>query len=357
MLDGMKCIAALLVYFLLFFVFGIWFRHLTGKKEMSLSSTLMMGFFCYYALFQVVTVPLMFSLQPLSLLTRVWSAAAAVFTVAGLWVCRRDIHTLWKRTAEGWRKNRWAFLLAALVVTANVVFVSVLYSSYYDATFYVGTVSYSVHYNTINTIAPLSGVTMDMFDMKHCFATYHMNDAVFCQLFNLHPLIETKTVMVVVVTVMANLIYYQIAGKMLRGDWLQASFMLGFILLINLCTYSSFTASSFLLFRTYEGKAVTGTVTMSALLLVFLELNQEHRRGRDWLAVGMIAWGAVAVSSSAMFLVPVAVMAYAGALWICRKDWKCVPIAFFCCIPCFAILGCYFLSRMGIFYVYAHPIG
>lgn len=354
---AVQCVAVIIVYFVLFFMFGIWALRIAGGKSRSLGYTIIIGFFAYYAVFQIFAIPMMFSLMPLSMLTKTWSIVALIVVVSCILSNKEYIETVIKGAKESCRKNKGAVFLIVSVTLCNLLIAGFIYASYYDATFYVGTVSYSVYYDTINTIDPLFGETLDMFDIKHCLATYHMNDAVFCQLFGIHPLVETKTIMVSVITVIGNIVYFQTAKRMLGGDCRKAAVMLLFILLINLCTYSSFTASSFFIFRTYEGKAVTGTITMSALLMVFLDLNQNDREFRNWFVMFMIAWGGIAVSSSAMFLIPVAIVGYGTGLGLVKKNWRCVIHAGICTLPAVIALGCYFLNRLGIFYVYAHPVG
>lgn len=356
MIDFIKCLGIIALYIVCFLGFGLWVRKILKFREVSFSLAITTGFFAYYALFQIITIPMMFSLQKLSSLTLIWGIVLAIIVLSSLIVNNKD----WSQCIRGIRsffigRNIWSYAIV-FIVLINVILVSVLYSSYWDATYYVGTVSFSVYNNTINTINPLTGVTYDMFDLKHCLATYHMNDAVFCQLFNIHPLIETKTIMVIVVTIIANIIFYQLSKLLFPESKVGRMLMLAFILLIQICTYSSYTSSSFFLLRTYEGKAITSTITVSMILYLFIRIEREWGKWENWLLLFLTSWGAVAISSSAMFLVPVSIGCFSLVEAIRRRQINVLAKGALAALPSIVMLICYMLYRVGVLYFYAHPI-
>ncbi len=405
MTDLLKCAGILLLYLFLFWNFGKLITSFFHSEKISTGLTLILGFFGYYVLFQVVTIPMMFTMQSLKKLTVLWSITATVICILSIrrniewWKynfhkifdkkgknnngnseskeCQTetDMNNITMENAEDLhsdiypaKKNiindisvhiasvtdhnsQWWNLLIIIVALFNLVIVSSIYSSYWDATYYVGTVSYSVYSNTINTYNPLSGLQWEELDLKHCLATYHMNDAVFCQLFNVHPLIQTKTIMVIVITCILNLVYYQFAQFFFPESKRKRAMFMGFCLLVNLCTYSAYTASSFILLRTYEGKAVTGAIVSVMLLYWFLRLFEEDKKFY-WAGLFLTAWGAVAISSSAIFMVLAGVGVFTIVYTILQKSWRMLLRGFICMIPAALMLSCYLLNRMGILSIY-----
>lgn len=297
----------------------------------------------------------MFTVQPLSQLTAVWTVVALGIVMISAWTNRKSWHQhvcgISKRVDRKKRDVVWWIAIVGIVL-ANVVVVSTIYSSYWDATYYVGNVSYSLYYDSINTINPLYGTVMEYFDMKHCLATYHMNDAVFCQLFGIHPLVETKTIMVIVITLVLNMVYYRFA-EFFFGDvaWKKAM-MMGFCLLVNLCTYTAYTASSFVLLRTYEGKAIAGAIIASMLFYWFLQLFLKREEDRfAWMGLFVTSWGAAAISSSALFLVLVGIGCFMIVHWFQVRRWKVIVKSVICMMPSALVLACYLLNRLGLFAV------
>ncbi len=357
-MEWIKAIGIVVLYFVLFFLFG---SMVTFRKEKicpSFSMTLLVGFFMYYILFQIITVPLMFSIQPLNRLSVVWSIVAVIVCVLSIWKNHEKWKRLWDEKIQYYKVTKtnllWWFAIGG-VTLVNVLIVSAIYSSYWDATYYVGNVSYAVYYNSINTINPLHGSVMEYFDLKHCLATYHVHDAVFCQLFQIHPLIETKTIMVIVVTILLNLVYYQFAQFFFTETVWKRAWMMAFCLLINLCTYTAYTASSFVLLRTYEGKAIAGAIIAPMLFYWFLQLFLKKENNTfAWIGLFITSWGAAAISSSALFLVLAGISCFMIIYWIQIRRWSIIINSVICMMPSAIVLGCYLLNRIGWLSV---PIG
>ncbi len=353
--NWIKSMIVLCTYFILFFSFGSLITCRKDRGGKSVGLTVLIGFFLYHIIFQIITIPLMFALQPLSRLTLLWTVLALGIVLFSVWknhkVWGRIFRDLWRNVCGKTVYERLWRLAAVAIVLANVLAVSLIYSSYWDATYYVGSVSYSVYHNTINTINPLLGAAFETFDLKHCLATYHMNDAVFCQLFSLHPLIETKTVMVIVVTILLNLIYSCFADFFFPGNPRAKALFLGFGFLINLCTFSDYTSSAFVLLRTYEGKAIAGAVVAPFLFYWFIRLFRSAGK-IEWEGLFIVSWGAVAVSSSAMFLVPAALGIFAVVQWVRTRHFRVVLCSMACMVPAGVVLACYLLNRLGLLYIY-----
>lgn len=349
-----KVILVLCVYGLLFMAFGSLTVRPEKDMQVSLSKTLLFGFFLYHVVFQVVAIPFMFAQKPLSLLTKVWAVIAGVITVyAVIRYARQWFVTAVVRLKGLFGQSLWDWI-PLLVMGISVIAASLIYVSFWDATYYVGQVSFSVYTDTINLVDPLSGDFLSVFDLKHCLATYHVNDAVICQLFGIHPLIETKTVMVMVIMALTNLLYYQIGCLLFHSDKKAVAIFMLFFLALNFCTYSSYTASSFLMFRTYEGKAITANLSIPAIIYLFLRLYGDKKESENalekqiWRQMLLVSWGAVAIASSAMFLVPTILAAGALPYSIIRKQPAFLGKVFLAMLPCITVIGCYLLGRLGI---------
>ncbi len=351
--DLIKAGVAAVLHLFLFWNFGSAFVCLFSKTARTAQERIVIGFFLYYALFQVVTLPMMFAQRRLSELAALWGVLVVAACAGSFYIRRKkaggQLRVLGAGIPTGVWKERLRFwrLAPVLIALVHVALVSAIYSSYWDATYYVGNVSFSVYTDSIGTIDPLTGELLSAFDLRHCLATYHMHDAVVCRLLGLHPLIETKTVMVIVVTIVLNLLYHRF-GRFLFGknDRAVALFM-GFSLLVNVCTYTAYTASSFVLLRTYEGKAVTGAITSMFLLYWFLQLSRKEE-AYAWRALFVTAWGAAAISSSAWFLVIMSIGVFALVRLIASKRFRELLWCGLCMAPAVAMLFGYLLNRLGL---------
>lgn len=351
MLEIIVCILMLLFYMVVYFSFGSLVTVRMKKEHFSLTFTMMIGFFLYYGIFQVIAVPCTFLKLPLSWLAAVWLLFVAVVTVYGAVTCRKTWFRAFaelKRQAAG---QRFWTLVPVLVVMAQAVFVVMWQTDYWDATYYIGDVSLSVYTNTISLYDPLTGEMRQSFDIRHCFATYLVQDAVVCKAFGIHPLIEMKTVMGVVVTIINNLVIYNIARLFFKGDREHTGLMLVFSLLVNLFTYTAYTSSGFLLLRSYEGKAVLGSVIVPAVLYMAARLYQDCQNRAYWWLLFLLCQSGCAISSSAMTLLPAEVGAFMLGLALIRRDWRPLAKGILCMTPCLVILLLYVASARGLFII------
>lgn len=354
----LKIIGILILYGSLFWVFGDILARCFAKGNLKVSHSLRLitGFFAYYALFQAAAVPMMFLQRPLHELTALWSVLIClILSLYGIGRYQKDKNRPGRRSEDPKTSERtwialfWKSVPIAIAVV-NVVLVSVIYSSYWDAAYYVGNVSFAVYSDTIGIYHPLYGTVMQEFDIKHCLATYHMHDAVICQIFGLHPLIQTKTVMVIVVTLLLNAMYFEFANLLFPTDACARGLMCGFCLLVNVCTYSSYTSSGFILLRTYEGKAVAGAIVAVMLLYWLLRLAGDGGP-YEWAALFITCWGAVAISSSAVFLTLAGIGALTLVLCLVKREWRVLIRGAVCASPAVLVSLLYLLNRMGIFHV------
>lgn len=360
MIEIVICACMLVYYMAVFLSFGSLVGRRMKEGRFSVTLSLMFGFFLYYGLFQVAAVPCTFLKVPLRTLAVAWMVfVAAVVAVA--------VKTCWKLWLEGIRaiwgqakENPFWALLPLGVLLVQSFYVVMWQTDYWDATYYIGEVSLSVYTNTIGLYDPLSRELRTVFDIRHCFATYLVHDAVVCKLFGIHPLVEMKTVMGVVVTVVYYAVMYNIARLLFRGKRENTALMLVFALLVNLFTYTAYTSSSFLLLRTYEGKAVLGSIIVPGIFYCGLRL---YGAGRDedgagkaqagpsrfwWWILFLLCQSSCAISSSAMTLVPVEVGALALCIAVKERGWRPVGKAALCMLPCLLVFSLYVASSQGI---------
>ena len=66
--------------------------------------------------------------------------------------------------------------------------------------------------DTLARYSPLTGVIQRNFNLRYDLSAYPMNNAVWCVLLGIHPIVQSKVVMSVINMLMINLLIYQI-GK------------------------------------------------------------------------------------------------------------------------------------------------
>lgn len=356
MMDITVSVLMVLVNFILYLAFGSFFTKGRKGGRFSMTLTVLVGFFAYYSIFTLFCVPMMIKWWPLSWLAYTWAGAAAV-------ICVLSLAFHW-RVWGGWCRNMWTavkknpifYALLAAIVLVQVIVVANAYNFTLDATYYVGNVSTSIRTNSMNIYDPFTGDWLDHFEMRYFFATYPMQDAVMCFLTGIHPLIQTKTIMSAVIYILSCIVIYKLARELWEDNLPAVLLMMIFAAFINYNFITIYTASNFLLTRTFEGKAVLGNVVLPAILYMYARLLRQHKDRREWFLLFLICFGSTTISSTSNMLVPAALSILLVPLAIMKRDWRVLPKYVGCMIPCIVMMLIYVLYVKGFFAIYTHPI-
>ncbi|MCR5526102.1 MAG: hypothetical protein K6F39_01800 [Lachnospiraceae bacterium] len=352
MLMGIMMIPANLI---LYFLFGSLITARRGNKDFSISMTVLTGFFVYYCLFDIPCLVIMLNWRPLSWLGNLWGVLMGIICIIS---CIFN-HKVWKdkfsRLIVLLAKHK-AFAAAVIViVAAQLAIILNAYQFTLDAAYYVANVTTSLQTNTMNIYDPYTGDWLNHFEMRYLFATYPMNDAVWCYLTGIHPLLWTKTIMAGTALVISNIIYYRIALELFGRKTSAIGSMLFFAGVVNFFYISIFTSSNFMLTRTYEGKSLIGNIVMPMIIYIFIKLNEEHISRRFWRLLFLVCLGSTILSNSANMLVPAMVGVFGLPLAIRKRSIKVIVNCLICIIPCVILLLAYVGYVKGLFVFYTYP--
>lgn len=350
-------IAVLMMFFnfILYFVFGSLITGRAKRTHFSVTGTVFAGFFLYYTLFTMCCIPVMLKWRPLSLLSNIWTGVCAAVLVAAVILSFRT----WKKKALElalFLQDNLAFVLGMFIITA-VESVIIIYNYQFtlDAAYYVANVTTSLQTDTMNIYDPYTGDWMDHFEMRYFFATYPMNDAVMCRIFGIHPLIWTKMTMTGTTVMLTNMMYYMTGNKLFHGEKDRIFLMTFFAGLMNFFFITIFTASNFLLTRTYEGKCILGNVVLPGVIYIYINMLEDTKKKSNWLLLFILCLGAPVLSSSSNMLLPAMIAVTLFPMAFIKKDWTVIPKSIVCMIPCVALLLMYVAYVKGMFVFYTYP--
>ncbi|MCR4923547.1 MAG: hypothetical protein K5931_06010 [Lachnospiraceae bacterium] len=346
--------AGVLFNFILYLAFGSLILY-GKKKKSSLLQRIVIGFFAYYTLFFFFCVPIMKYYRPLSMLSGIWCAVVAVILLLSLilnlkgWI--EDIRDIFGTV----KSSKLFFLLFMLLIIVQIILTVCIYNFTLDAAFYVAGVSTNVDTNMINVYDPFTGAWQDHFEMRYFFATYPVQDAVICQLSGISPLIWTKSVMTVTIVILTNMVYYLLAKSLTGNDKKKMLLSLFLIFIFNITFNTIYTASTFLMTRTYEGKAIVGNLALLVIFYIFILMNNSESLKRPWLSLFLVCFGASTISSTANMLVPVEMTVLFLPLIFRKKTYKELAGYILCILPGVILALTYVLYVKGYFVFYTFP--
>ena len=342
---------------ILYFMFGALFMP-SGKREPSLTRTVFTGFFFYYLLFTVVCIPVTLRWRPLHVLTRLWlGAVILVILIAAvrLVIIRNRLITCIKKAFMRSGRDMALMLLVAVMVMAFMAIVLFNYQFTLDASFYVGNVTTSITTDTLNIYDPFTGNWLDHFEMRYFFATFPMNDAVFCDLLGIHPLIWCKITMSGTALVLSAMVLYMISVRLFDNDMKKTAIFMFFSLLADFYMITIYTTAAFITTRTYEGKALLGNVVLPGIIYIYMLLLDDVDDMANWMLLLLLALGSPVLSSSANMLVPAMIGVTILPLCIIRKNIKVIPRSLICMMPGVALTLMYVAYVKGMFVFYTYP--
>ena len=323
---------------------------------------LLAGYFTMWAVFGLVTIPVVVFVRydNFILASRCFMALAILGAAAGVWLTyrRRRFGRLreWMSFADCIREmsvaERIEWLLFLLLLGFQL-YKAVAYASFDgDDAYYVAASLIAQQADTMYTILPLTGRHTGL-DIRHALAVFPMWVAFVAQKSHIHATILSHTIMPLVLIPLTYLVYYEI-GRLLFGRPDRQAKVEGsgenlslFMILMAVFqifgNVSIYTNETFFLTRTWQGKAVAGSLVIPALLWLFLLLYSGRKKGAAaeragiWLLLVCVNITAGICSSIAVFLVSILMAVAAFCLAIVERDYKvlfkmgaaCIPNAFY----------------------------
>ena len=337
---------------------------------------LLAGYFTMWAVFGLVTIPVVVFVRydNFILASRCFMALAILGAAAGVWLTyrRRRFGRLreWMSFADCIREmsvaERIEWLLFLLLLGFQL-YKAVAYASFDgDDAYYVAASLIAQQADTMYTILPLTGRHTGL-DIRHALAVFPMWIAFVAQKSRIHATILSHTIMPLVLIPLTYLVYYEI-GRLLFGRpdrQVKAErsgenlplFMILMAVFQIFGNVSIYTNETFFLTRTWQGKAVAGSLVIPALLWLFLLLYSGRKKGAAaeragiWLLLVCVNITAGICSSIAVFLVSILMAVAAFCLAIVERDYKvlfkmgaaCIPNAFY--VLTYLIVGYSYLLK------------
>lgn len=339
--------SALILHIFVFFALGSAFLKLFKNKETTAVLAVISGYLLYFCVFEIIALPMVLSLRPLSLLARVWGVLLGISVAGAVAWCFSD----WMRQLGKIRyilkeHKGFLFLLGACIATQCLI--SMLYSdNSADAAYYVGTVNTAVYTNTMGRFNPYTGAPLQQFSARYIFSCYPMHNAVVCWLTGIHPLVQAKTIMAAINIFISNLIVYEIGIKMFKNHKAKADLMVCFVCLIHLFSNTIYTDGTFLLTRSYEGKSILANIIFPMVFYCAVRLYQDQKDKILWLFLFIASVSAITFTGSSIIL-PVAVAAGILPVIAVARNVKLLIPFLICMMPSFIYMAAYFLCRMQI---------
>lgn len=346
-LELIRMAAVFLLHFLAFLSLGTLLLKASRKETFTLSLAVIVGYFAYFALFELVALPMIFTYRSLGFLTMVMAVLMSVVILAAVILGGKEWLRRIKEAPRVLADHSWMLLLLAAAVLFQCYAVAVYYDTSADAAYYVGIANTAVYTDTLQKYSPYTGAALGRFMIRYVFSCFPLHNAFVSRLAGIPVIIQAKTVMAVANAFVANLIYYQIGRCLFPGKsrkW--PDLLVVFLCVINLFCDTIYQPGTFLFTRLYEGKAILANLVLPMILYCALRLYRDDGDKIIWVYLFLCNLAAVCFSGTAVIAAFGCSAAVVPLILLRRRLRLAVPYVI-CLLPIGCWFAAYYLAKIG----------
>ncbi len=207
-----------------------------------------------------------------------------------------------------------------------------------DDAFYIATAVNSYTSGTMNHIQPYTGMVTGELDMRHAFAAAPTWLAFLSKVTMIHPAIMAHSILAPVLIILHYLVILQIGELLFKDKKNEKYLFASLVALFNMYGYVSiYTAQTFFLTRTWQGKSIFANLFLPVLLLALLWLGDKAKGMKVenilYVIAGVIMFAGSSMTTMAVALLPTVFMLGVLFLTIYRKEPLMLLKGGLACLP------------------------
>lgn len=328
---------------------------LSIKSRKNTGERMILGLIGILALFQFVALPFMYfetCFTPLYILCICFLVLIIAMYI--LLVIKRKISFALKEELLIGYKNKtkekmllWLFII--ILVALHVFNIMYFQRSDPDDAYYLAQTNTVLDTNYLMNIEPSTGLDNFTQMITYKLVGHEVLLAVIAKLFCVNVAFLCHMVLPVFMVPLHYVIVYTL-GKEIKVSYKEIFVILCTFVNLFAC-FSGASASAFLSYRIWQGKAVLASVILPVLLLEFWKIYKKRSVSNHVLLVLiLLLWAGFCTTTVGLYLIPIAYFAYTATYFLTYRDIKnsfrlCIPIVF--CIP-FVIVK--FVSLLSVNY-------
>lgn len=339
-----KILMAIIILIVIPMCIGMLATVALGVKERSFGLLLPMGYAFMFLLFEMVTLPVLFttSYQNFQYVVCIYTPLMLIFAVLGLFIAIkrtgsfRNIFTDMGWGFDMYRNGKkeamivWAIAAAALIFILYMAETRVIFDG--DDAYYVVQSLITWQHGSMYVTMPYTGGAAPI-DLRHAMAVFTMWITYVGTVTGIHTTIVCHTILPLILIPLTLGIYTEIGARFLEKKKIMLPYFAVLCeVLILFGRISLFTAETFLLARTWQGKSMAANVLLPLAVLALIIHMREEGKGSY---IMLLLVDAVAGIFSSLAVVLVSVLIGCGAIIyaIYTKNWKKLIFTGLCCTP------------------------
>lgn len=331
------------------------------KQEKNIVFIWVVGVVMFLALLQVLAVPVIllqktneyFASGAFAKLSFLFAGSAALTGIGSMitwWFgCKKkSILRVVKSPMKKAEKVLWIIFSAVLLL--QLVMSGVLAFSDGDDAYYVAVATIAESSDSMYRVSPYTGQAIDL-DGRHVLAPFPVLIAFLARISGLHVATVAHVVMPLFIIPLTYCIYGLIGERLFKGKKLYLAAFLVFVeLLVLWGNHSPYTAETFLMIRSWQGKAVLANVIIPAVFLILYMIGERLAENRKveknlWLILFMLMVSASLCSTQGCVLIATLLGCFALCITFVYKAFKYILPIVLCLVPAVVYMGMYMCMR------------
>ena len=321
---------ALLILSVVLISFRIIGRNTGGKLKIkhSFALEILTGAFVFFAIYNtgyLVCLFLKLGIQGLS----IWTA---LLWLGFAFCCRRELAGFKDLQIKKISREYVLYYSAALLAFALLFYYGIRFCYYgWDTASYIKEISRAVEHGTLYKDW-VANQANDALELKYALCSYYMFLAVLARAASIPAIVTARVVGGGACIVLSAAAVYCL-GKELFDDVRDAILVSLLWTCFNFVFVSIYTASAFLMERSYEGKAWCANVIIPFILLAFFHLYKHESEKGWWGCLVFAAFACNTISMSMIIISPIMVTLLSGILWLKERKAFIIYHWMICMLP------------------------
>ena len=367
------------------FCMGLLICRILPPSRQTIGITFLTGYLISFAVFEVVSIPCMISIQynAFSTCCRIFAVISLILSVCGITVnvlhVMKELKSVSYGNVQGahWMQGFKEIVLlifpgelhagaedmmnprrdiAGMKKTFSkedilywVIFIGLVLFQLYmaitrasfdgDDAYYVTESLLAQQQDVMNTVLPYTGTSTSL-DLRHALAVFTMWIAFIAKMSGIHATIVAHTIMPVIIIPLTYIIYLEIGRILLHR---RQEFLPVFMIIISLMqmfgNVSIYTTETFFLTRTWQGKSMIGSFVIPMIIWLMLWIAEDEtgklsqKRATPWILLALTTMSAGIFSSMGTMLGTALLCLISLVLLVYTRHWKLILKTFLVCIP------------------------
>lgn len=354
----LQCIGIL--FFMVLMPFGMGLLTLQTSKEQAkdFGMTIAAGYLTMFVTFEIVAVPIVLWVDGKS-----FGKLKTIYTIIALLLMATGYVLTFIQSKRGKKQfmtlkdsfpGPKAIWLAVLLVLIYILYMAVTHTSFDgDDSYYVVQSLIAQNTGGMYNVEPYTGGSTTI-DVRHAMAVFTMWVAYMGSMTGIHSTVLCHSVLPCIIIPLVLITDSQIGKELFEDDKkkMLPTFILFMEMILLFGYVSLYTSETFLMTRTWQGKALASNFLFPIGILLMIKLSKNIHDKSVWLMLVMYSGAAGLFSSLAVMLSILLVVVWGFFIMIREKKFLLYVKLGLTCIPGVVYMGLYMMNYF--LYAYIH---